>query len=1248
MGACKLINLNKVNYIADYEIESEYYYNQFYTVRIKGFNRLHTIKSSCSCLYKEKDLCKHQVAALYHLEKELGYIDVPNMDEEEEGGTILYMKVIEEEVIRQHISKRDWGIALNLAIGAEANIVTNNEQEAKTTLSFEEEAYDVIIQKIGLEEFALSCTCTDRNNYICVHEAAFLLKIKATKGADAFDFMRDWNEHKNNLLKPYGFTTDDNLEGRFKFVMGKKVPELKVLDPSIVKLSEINSLTQKYDTTNPADKLLLIPGQAKNNNTDKNTHKNDKYGIGYVLDTRDKTYMPYFDIVPVMGKLNSDETGFTANVAPIVNDYGHYEIDRLPIVEAEDLAALKLVKGLNWKNVGDFARNRTRAKVQYTWNNNGGYYVQDKDLSGIAQKNIQVYIVEQLKALFQLLNNKRVYIIKDTAKSYANRNLLPLNLAETQANLCFKLEVEEEFMVLTAMLKANDEKLLLYNAEIIGQQMLLNNDTLYLIDLIEDLDILKVFGKKTSIKINKKVFPSMLTSLILPLKKRYELESNIDFDLIEVEVEPELQVYLKEDESFMIIQPVLLYNDKQVELDKRLQIIYEQDDTLFTIKRIPEKEQAFGKFIQNLHPNFKEQVVDTEGLFYYISYDDVIVDNWFLTAFEEIKQAGIELFGFKNLTKFNYNVNKPTIDLRVSSGIDWFDMEADIRYGDQTASLKDVQKALIRKEKFVRLNDGSLGVMPNEWLNKYASLFKMSTIKGSTLQVSKLHFSLIDDLYEQIDEEDVKAELDDKRQKLKSFTHIQKIPLPKNVSATLRPYQTEGYNWFNFLNDFRWGGCLADDMGLGKTLQVLTFLQALKEKNGPSTNLVVVPTSLIFNWEAEIEKFCNDLTVYRHHGSTRLGQHQCDIFNDYDVVITSYGTLSSDIEMFTKFTFNYVVLDESQAIKNPTTKRYKAVRLIKAHNRLALTGTPIENNTFDLYAQLNFLNPGILGSMEFFKKEFANPIDKHGSEEKAKELRKIVYPFLLRRTKEMVADDLPEKTEMVLYCEMSAKQRHVYDTFKEVYRQKIMKHIEEDGMSKSGMYILEGLMKLRQICDSPALLKDAEDYGTDSVKLNEIEKHITEKTGNHKILVFSQFLGMLAMIREKIEAQGIDFEYLDGSASPKARQASVNRFQNEKNCRVFLISLKAGGLGLNLTAADYVFLIDPWWNPAVEQQAIDRSHRIGQKNHVFAYKMICTNSVEEKILKLQDKKKAIAEDIVSTEKSFLKSLSEKDVAYLFS
>jgi len=434
-------------------------------------------------------------------------------------------------------------------------------------------------------------------------------------------------------------------------------------------------------------------------------------------------------------------------------------------------------------------------------------------------------------------------------------------------------------------------------------------------------------------------------------------------------------------------------------------------------------------------------------------------------------------------------------------------------------------------------------------------------------------------------------------------------------------------------------------MGLGKTLQTISFLQFLKEKYPGSTQLVVCPTSLIFNWENEIKKFSPQLKFHTYYGLQR--EFNETHFAEYDVILTSYGVVRNDQENLTGYLFQYVILDESQAIKNPDAQVTKAVNKLNSVNRIILSGTPVQNNTSDLFAQFNFLNPGLLGNREFFNREFATPIDKYGSKEKTQYLKRLIHPFTLRRTKEQVAKDLPDKTVTVLWCTMEPEQRRLYNEYRDNYRGKLLKRIDEEGIGKSGIYVLEGLLRLRQLCDHPALLKDQTHNVTSSVKIEELIREVQENTGINKLLVFSQFTEMLHIIRDEFNEVGIKHCYLDGSTSLEKRREQVTTFQEDDSIKAFLISLKAGGVGLNLTVADYVYLVDPWWNPAAEQQAIDRAHRIGQTRKVFAYKMICKDTVEEKILQLQERKQMLADDLIQEDAGFVKNLSRSDIEFLF-
>lgn len=586
-----------------------------------------------------------------------------------------------------------------------------------------------------------------------------------------------------------------------------------------------------------------------------------------------------------------------------------------------------------------------------------------------------------------------------------------------------------------------------------------------------------------------------------------------------------------------------------------------------------------------------------------------------------------------------YFVGKAVIEVEVKESIDWFDIHARIRFGEFEIPFKELRKLIMRKKVEFKLPNGEIAIIPEVWLTKYADLFALSETEGSQEKpvLRKYHLNLVKELE---DGNLAKVHLSDKLRSLSSFSGIKQYPVPENFKGELRPYQRAGYNWLRFLNEYRLGGCLADDMGLGKTVQTLALLQSEKE-NGAGTSLLVMPTSLIYNWEMEAAKFTPQLRVLTYTGTLRNKDVQR--FQNYDVVLTSYGITRLDVDLLKNFYFNYIILDESQVIKNPSSNIARAVRELKSRHKLVLTGTPIENTTLDLWSQMSFINPGILGGQSYFRNEYQNPIEKKGDEAKSRKLGAIIKPFILRRHKSQVATELPEKVEYVQYSEMTPDQERRYEEVKSQYREKIFKLIDQEGLGNSRFMILEGLTKLRQLANHPRMIEQG--YAGDSGKLEDIT-HMLENAiaEGHKVLVFSQFVKHLELVKQYLKANKIDFAYLDGSSTDRKEQ--VERFNKDASLKVFLISIKAGGLGLNLTEADYVFILDPWWNPAVEAQAVDRAHRIGQKKKVFTYKFITRNTVEEKILVLQQKKLKLTNELITTEESFMKQLTREDIAQI--
>lgn len=587
-----------------------------------------------------------------------------------------------------------------------------------------------------------------------------------------------------------------------------------------------------------------------------------------------------------------------------------------------------------------------------------------------------------------------------------------------------------------------------------------------------------------------------------------------------------------------------------------------------------------------------------------------------------------------------YFLGTSKIDIKVEEKIDWFDIKAVVRFGEFEIPFNQIRSLILKGKTEIELPNGEIGIIPATWSEEYKDLMKFSNTEGSELTLKKHHIALVHSLKEK---EMASVTMSNKLEKLLHNLDIEEKSLPKGFRGKLRPYQHAGFNWMMFLNEFGFGGCLSDDMGLGKTIQTLVTLQQQAEEHPGTTSLIIMPTSLIYNWQLEAKKFTPKLKVLIYAGTNRSKNPK--LFAKYDVVLTSYGITRLDTEILCDFYFNYIILDESQVIKNPESNISKSVRKLNSRRKLILTGTPIENSTMDLWSQISFVNPGLLGEKSYFKKEYLIPIEKKRVETKSLRLNSMIKPFILRRDKSQVAKDLPEKTISVHYCTMSDAQREYYEKQKNAYRNHILDNIQKDGLNKSQMILLEGLTKLRQVANHPRMIDPG--YEEDSGKLEDITYMVESALGkNHNILIFSQFVKHLKIISDVLKKRDIPFAYLDGSI--RDRKKEVEKFQESQHIQIFLISLKAGGLGLNLTKADYVFLLDPWWNPAIEAQAIDRAHRIGQKNKVFTYKFITKDTVEEKILKLQESKLRLAKDIITIEESFVKNLTTEDIKQLLS
>ncbi len=585
-----------------------------------------------------------------------------------------------------------------------------------------------------------------------------------------------------------------------------------------------------------------------------------------------------------------------------------------------------------------------------------------------------------------------------------------------------------------------------------------------------------------------------------------------------------------------------------------------------------------------------------------------------------------------------------SVRVEVRSGIDWFDLEGAAEFGDQSVRLPQLLKAVRRGERTVVLGDGTVGLLPEKWLERYSTAAALASSEDDTLRFSHSQVGLLDFLLASEPE----AVFDDTfirlRDQVSDFAGVRPSDPAAGFTGTLRNYQREGLGWLEFLRQFGFGGCLADDMGLGKTVQVLALLTsryAGDNGSGHRPSLVVAPRSLVFNWKDEAERFAPGLRVLDYTGTGRRANREA--FDRYDLVVTTYATVRLDVSFLRDYTFDTLILDEAQAIKNAATASSKATRLLKAKHRLALSGTPVENHLGELWSVFEVLNPGMLGTVAAFEGAVSNGTTNGRDLEM---LSRALRPFILRRTKSQVAPELPAKVEQTIYCEMKPPQRKLYNELRKYYRESLLRDADDATIRRSKIRVLEALLRLRQAACHPGLIDRERDHEP-SAKLDALIPQILEVIeGGSKALVFSQFTSLLRIVRDRLEEQKITYEYLDGRT--RNRGARVERFQTDPACSLFLISLKAGGLGLNLTAAEYVFILDPWWNPAVEAQAIDRTHRIGQKRQVFAYRLIARDTVEDRILELQQTKRSLAEAIIGSDNSLISTLGREHLEVLFS
>jgi SNF2 family DNA or RNA helicase len=971
----------------------------------------------------------------------------------------------------------------------------------------------------------------------------------------------------------------------------------------------------------------------------------------FILAVRENTLLGYL-ITPYL--INSSEKEYYKVVSNIIKD----DIDKSPDNFTDTQKRIvKLIDEYSDTNlVKAFSRDKKKSVSEF-------YASLETDL---IESRIRPYIDRRNVQIIDIAkeNNIRIFNKADRYENVYNEDEIIIENQPAEAVFNF-IRKETETRYFLSILHNNTEINLNNKTGIILSiepcRILLNNSLYYFKDI--DAKKLQPFFTKEYIPVHKRAEKKYFETFVLNSIKNFRVKAT-GFVIKKANPEKTAVLSLEKDwkDEFSLILK-FKYNNIEFLANSKNQIIvkFEDIDDEFIFTKL-ERDFIWENNIKNILNQF-DLIVENETNFK-VNYNSPIPNfqhhatiNWLNENSDEIEKQGIQII--QSFTYIKYFTGSINLEFKVDTKKDWFDIFAVVTFGDYQLPFINLKEHLKKGEREFVLPDGKIAVIPEEWFARYNTLLIMSEGKKENLRLKKYHFSLIEDAgFKDFGKSNIKNLLE-------TFSNITAIEnsVPQNINATLREYQKTGFAWLLALQQNNFGGCLADDMGLGKTLQTITLLAKTKTDNQLIVNnnksdnnnhlfnswinlsevkssLIVMPKSLIHNWYNEIKKFAPQLTVIEYTGTDRKElEHK---ISEFDIVLTSYGVARNDCEFLSKINFCYIILDESQYIKNPDSKIYKALLEFNSTYKLVLTGTPIENSLQDLWAQLNFVNHGLLGSQNFFRENFIVEIEKNRNFEIQEKLKKIISPFILRRSKQEVAKDLPQLTEQIIYCEMSDEQKTLYEEEKSKIRNKLIELIDNQQVKKSSIWIIKAMSILRQLANHPKMIgENNKQSGKFDEVISKIETLISE---NHKVLIFSSFVKHLNIFQEYFLEQKIDFSILTG-ASVK-REAIINEFQNNKNINVFLISIKAGGVGLNLTSADYVFILDPWWNPAVENQAISRAHRIGQDKKVMVYRFISKDSIEEKIRKLQESKSELA-NIFLNSNNPLHAMSEENILDFF-
>ncbi|MDR1611095.1 MAG: ATP-dependent helicase [Candidatus Symbiothrix sp.] len=872
-------------------------------------------------------------------------------------------------------------------------------------------------------------------------------------------------------------------------------------------------------------------------------------------------------------------------------------------------------------------------------------YVRDKDKSKILQSTIdnliRPKIEKQCSKILDLARQTDIpFYLRETPSSRAVYIHDKLELLPEKSRCLFNFIKDENGLRYFISLTNKDEEILLQEKPAI---VLSNEPCIVLlgskIHRVEDIDSKKLipFFDKTHINVPLSSEKLYIEKFILKTIPKYDVR----IEGIEMtQKNPGKKAVLTLEEDFQSRLTLILffhYGNRRFTLTtnprKRRVLNLEEIDGQENICWF-DRDLGWENRLYNHLLELNLEVQNENG--FYLKQNPEILQKYGIIDWINQNSDKLSDFEIEQKTEQRYYQGKIRLESKVSEKIDWFEIEIEVVFDRFKIPFSQFKKHILTGSIEYVLPDGSIFILPEEWFHRYQELFLHTESSGRKIRARKIHTQFLADSINGFF-------IEDSKKTLEMFNQIplERPAIPQHLDKILRPYQKEGYYWLEHLRKLHFGGCLADDMGLGKTIQTITLLESVYSQELPAS-LVVAPKSLLHNWHNELRKFAPDLKIYIHAGTHRNKPEQIEeLFNPCQVIITSYGMVRADVDYLSKYAFHYLILDESQYIKNPGSAIYQAIRKLYSTHKLTLTGTPIENSLTDLWAQFNFINQGLLGSLSAFRNNYINKIHKEKNKKTHEILQRLIHPFLLRRTKEEVTPELPPLSQEIVYCDMTEEQEKVYVAEKNSIRNKLLENHEL--FVKNNFIALQSLIRLRLLSNHPAMIYPQ--YCGDSGKFDQILLYFEDiKANGHKVLIFSSFVKSLEIVAGYFDEKGWKYAMLTGKT--EKREKEIDYFNQDKDVNAFLISLKAGGTGLNLTEADYVFIIDPWWNPAAEMQALSRAHRIGQNKKVMVYRFISSHSIEEKIISLQEEKNRLSETFI-TSNNPLDNLSSSEIEDLF-